>query len=286
MTKRSIAIFLTLIVALITIAKYIESNSIDTSELNPLPIQDKGNNQSLLETVAFHTNRPKQSSPNSIRSGADSDKSKCSMVPKVTELVTTKFAGYILKYPCTAGSKGSIRIEKSENGEILSEEYTLYLGVQLGANKNSIWNDRTIVNDDYESFLIILKSNTKPKSLPIFEELDSVYSIYKKDTSSGLDIYFKTSNQSVLGILSKIKDSSGNSPSVSCYLDAEDEIDDVFSNLYNLQYKYASCNAHWMLTQDISLSIHSFKAEFANDLRFLYESLNPEMKKIIESKPN
>ncbi len=287
MSKRSVIIFASCIVAFFVAAKYFESVSFETNKLRPLPMKDKEvKSQSLLETVVFHFTRPNLNSKNFIRSGADSDKSQCGMQPNVTEMVTTAFAGYMLKYPCTAGSKGSIRIEKSDDGKIISQEYTLYLGIQLGSKNSSIWNDRTKENSENESFLLILKSNTKPKFSPIFKGFKSDYTHYKSDGLSGLEIYFKATNpRRVIGVLSEVKDSSGYPPVVSCYLDAEDEIENVFSDLYNLNHKFASCNAHWMLTKDISLNIHSFNAEFANDFKILFESIDPEIKEIIKTKP-
>lgn len=185
MTKQSAAIFLILIVALIAIAKYFENKSIDSSHLNPLPIRDKNNNYpSLIDTIEFHKNRKKTS--NTTRVPADLNENECSMVRKVTEKVKANFAGYVLEFPCTAGSHGSIRTETSDSGEIINQEYTLYLGVQLGDQKDSIWNDRfSNSREGKEGFLIILKSNGKPKPSPLFENFDQ-YTHVKTDELAGL----------------------------------------------------------------------------------------------------
>ena len=285
MNNKSNIIFVVIIISSLIAAKYFVSKTVQIEKLNPVSLEKpKANDKSLVEIYEFHKNRKKTS--NIINSGADSDKSECSMVRKVSEYVTTKFAGYILEYPCTAGSKGTIKTELSDNGEIVNQEYTLYLGIQLSDQKDSIWNDRlSNSREGKEGFLIILKSNGKPKSSPLFENFDQ-YTHVKTDELAGLEIYHKVSDrQSVIALLKNFEDASGNPPSVFCYLDAVDEISDVFSDLYNMSYKYASCNAHWMMTEDISLNVHSFKAEYAYKFQEFYELVAPQIIKIIKQKP-
>ena len=288
MKKINLIIILFLIL-LMVFAEYIaQSNRDQVEKLTPFPLeneQNKNAGSSFLETILFHKNRPKTTHPKVTISGADSDQSECSMVRKVTEIVKTNFAGYVLEYPCTAGSKGSIRTEKSEDNKTIKEEYTLYLGIQLGSEKKSIWNDR-LSNDreGKQSFLIILKSNGKIRQSPLFENLRN-YTLAKTNKFAGLDVYYKTSNpRSVVALLKNFIDASGNHPSINCYLDANDKIEDLFSDLYNLDYKYASCSAHWMLTEDISLLVHSFKAEYAYHFNNLYPTINSGLQQIIIKK--
>ncbi len=285
MTKQSAAIFLILIVALIAIAKSFENKSIDPSHLNPLPIQDENNNDpSLIDTIEFHMNREKKT--DTVRENLISDFSECGTPPRINQFEISEFAGYSLKYPCTAGGKGYSLTRKSEDGST-TKEYTLNLGVLLGDDKESVWRNSSDFNDGAirEGFKIILKSNMSPFISPIFGNLKD-YTFYKSDNSSGLDIYFKTSNpRSIVAFIRDITDASGHPPGVHCYLDENDTIDDVFSDLYNLEYKYASCSAHWMLTHDISLTVHSFNAKYANDIKVLFKKLDPAIRQIIIKEP-
>ncbi len=286
MSKLNLLVFLGIIIVAFSLAQYFQHNQTAIAELNPTPIeQPKANNSSLDEIYKFHKNRTKTS--NVTKSGADSDKSECSMVPKASENVITNFAGYVLAYPCTARSKGTIRTEKSESGDIINQEFTLHLKIQLGNEESSIWYDRdNKKTEGRKGFFIILRSNGKPHTSTLFDNLND-YTLVKTDEIAELKTYYKTSNpRRVIGILKNSKDASGYPPSVSCYLDAVDEIDDVFSDLYNMSYKYASCSAHWMLTKDISLVVHSFDAQYAYKFKDLYKMINPGIEKIIIEKPN
>lgn len=252
--------------------------------------KNKPKQDSFFKTVVNHfTKLKKQKKSNNVfyQNHPDSDRSHCSQFPTVDEKITTNFVGYVLEYPCTAIGSGHISISKNEDGS-LKQDYKLTLGMRLGSDKSPYWSlGRNEGLENTQSFLIFLKSNGETvKSSLLLDSLHQ-YSIAKIDGNVGLKIYLKKLYQrSVIALLINFKDALGNSPSIRCYIDPGETVDDLFSDLYNLKYKYSSCSAYWMLTNKISVTIFSFKAKYAYRFEEIYKAINQGLLNIIIEKPN
>lgn len=211
------------------------------------------------------------------------DASECSRTPLITESVRVKFSGYELEFPCTANANGNVYI-RQEEGQEDQARYTLYLTLQLWDGNGTIWSDQ-IIDDYFESsqhFRIILRSDGKPKSSPVLDDLDDFIFIMS-DESAGLDIYRSDSGTGLaIGVLKNFRDVSGQYPTVSCSLHRPYEVEDIFSESHRENYIPGTCSASWNLTEDIRLVIFRLDAHYAYDIAKLYQIIQPEIQQIVK----
>ena len=70
----------------------------------------------------------------------DSDTSECVGVTKTSDqMITTRFAGHILRYPCTANHDGYSSVHYNQNDEVIYQNHGLYLRVLVRSEKETIW---------------------------------------------------------------------------------------------------------------------------------------------------
>lgn len=259
-----------------------QDQSVDVSPVEPVTASSR----SFLDSLR-HVPRVRSNPSNSTTSFAESDTSECSSgIPKITENARTYFAGYVLEYPCTAVGKGYVRTEQRE-GEEDYQELTLYLGLKLWSGSGSIWNDRIKnVRGEGESLVVILRSDGRPRSSPVLDELKS-YEFITSDEKAGLDIYRRNSGLgAAVGVLVNHLDPSGQNPTVGCPLGRTHGPEDIFSEFHENDSGLMPCSASWNLTEDISLSILRLDTHLAYDFAEIYQTIQPEMKKIIKSRPD
>ncbi len=222
--------------------------------------------------------------PPIIKNSPDSDRTQCSKPPLYTEKIRTKFSGYVLEYPCTVRSSGTISTYFDEQGNSYSD-YVLYLGVTLNED-GSIWKLEYNKHESHKpGFRIILKSNGRViNSPPLIKQRGQLTSA---GSVNGLTLYREYGR--IVGYLDDIKDASGHPPAISCPASPGASINDVFASIDASDDKLrSSCNAGWALTQDIYLSMpaSSIKSKYAFHFKDIYQKVNKGLKETIVSIPH
>ncbi|KAA3650616.1 MAG: hypothetical protein DWP95_01225 [Proteobacteria bacterium] len=239
-----------------------------------------------LEILAdlINPNTPNPDDKTIIKNTPDSDKSRCSDPPLYTEKILTKFAGYILEYPCTVRSHGSIStyFDEEDNSESI---YKLYLYLTFNEDE-SIWKlEHNKLESEKPSFRIILESNGKkiitPPRVKQMDQMDKAYD----GKINGL-IFYRNQN-TIVGYLIDEKDASGNPPAISCSAGDDVAVEEVFSLLENPDYAGRRCSAGWALTPDIYLymSASTIKGKYAYHFRDVYRIINSGIQDSILSSP-
>jgi len=219
-----------------------------------------------------------------IKNKPDSDRSQCSKPPLVTQKIRTRFAGYILEYPCTVRSRGTIHTYFDEQGDS-DTEYKLYFGVVLN-NDESVWklkHDQDV--SQKPAFRIILTSNGRYiERPPLIKRRDKVTQAHENDIN-GLTLY--RNKNSIVGYLEDEKDASGNPPAISCSAGTNTAVKDVFSLLENPNYIGTYCSAGWALTEHIYLYMPhmTIKSKDAYQFKDIYRIINSGVRDSIVSNP-
>lgn len=217
----------------------------------------------------------------------NSDKSACNNPLSPDEYVITYFASFVLQYPCTGRSWGHISTDKTKQGQF-EKNFTLYLTIVLSEFKNNIWGDGVIKNrarkaqgEIIQSFKIQLQSNGQSATPGAIRDLHR-YTYIKSDPINGFEIYHDhLSERHVTAFLTHHIDTAGYPAMIYCLLDPGDTVDDVFTGMYNLSYKYAECSAHWMLNDEIGVSVKEFKAQYAKNFQRFIPTIQAGLADII-----
>ena len=229
----------------------------------------------LITNAIKDKNRPDDGIRRVGSNKPDSDTSACVGWPKSDkDMIVTKFAGYVLKYPCTVNQKGEYHIEYNPNGTILSQRYRLKIAVKTGSNNDSI------------AFPIQLTSNAKRVNFKHDLDSDSSYEKIMDIDTKNLIVYYKKNNGSSSAIAS-IKnqlDANGFNPIVSCYPGLHSPYK-LFSPLNDVGVKL-NCNAYWSLTKDIKVRIVHFDSKYAYHFSEIYQVINKNLQEMIIEKPN
>jgi len=204
-----------------------------------------------------------------IKNKPDSDRSQCSKPPLVTQKIRTRFAGYVLEYPCTVGSSGTISTYFDEQGSSYSD-FELYLYVVFN-DDGSVWKlKHDDLNRNKMSFRVILTSNGREiHRTPRIKQRDQMTKAYDNEIN-GLTLYRDFSR--IVGYLNNEKDASGHPPAISCQAGSNTAVEDVFSLLKNPSFIGTYCSAGWALTEHIYLHMSSgtIKSKDAYQFKDIY----------------
>ena len=222
--------------------------------------------------------------PISIRNSPNSDRSKCSKIPLYEQKITTEFAGYILKYPCTVYSSGSVYVYRDQEDNYYSN-YILNLSVTLNGDEKSIWR---LKHKEYTpekmSFNLVLRNNrhnyTKP---PFFKELEKLDKLEIPPINS---MRFYRKHYSVVGELLNELDGLNSPPLLKCTVHSDKTISQVFSILENKEQKNVQCSFSWMLNKDISVYTYPNSVDPIDAYHFkdIYQVINQGLKEAIHRK--
>lgn len=274
------------LILLMVVASFIEKNKRGQIEaLNPLPMNKQTNEtESLLLTLwsgmTKATVKNTKSNTEPLIRPIQSDKSQCSKRPIIDEMITTKFSSYILKYPCTATSRGEVYTYFDEDNKPY-KKFSLYLGAALSKTDSSIWRQGPEDNSrDKMSLLIYLQGDKTKKSIP--SSAKRMSEEFKRYEIPKADISIYRDRARVVGYLMTPKDAIGHSPSIQCLMPSDTNIEQIFSPLYGLKERYPrNCSASWMLAEDIHVSVKSIKMHSAYHFNEIYPQINSALKEIL-----
>jgi len=214
----------------------------------------------------------------------DSDTSACVGITKSDkDMIITKFAGYVLEYPCTVNQRGEYHIEYNPDNTILSQRYRLNISVVLGQENGSIWwsgNYDDLTNT--QGFIIQLISNGKKRSnMPIEDWIKSANKIKEIDEANL--IIFRKGNY-VRAFIKDLFESKKAYVSIRCDLTQDADLYKLFSPFHDIGNK-SRCSASWRLTDDITLGVLRIQSKYAYQFYKIYEELNKNIYSIFIEYP-
>ncbi len=225
--------------------------------------KNKPKKRSWLKSVTNaikHKNRPDDGVRRVGSNKPDSDTSACVGVTKSDkDMIITKFAGYVLEYPCTTTHMGEYHIEYDSEHKIIEQRYRLkLLAIQLTSDGNKVSFDHIIKR---------IKSAIKIK-----EDNEKDYIVYEE---SNYIIATLKNNQDIEGLF----------PHIIC--DRYGDVDPykLFSPFHEVKKK-SQCGIYWRLTKDIKASMLFIPSKFAYNFKEIFEKYNKTLKNFIIKYPN
>ncbi len=215
----------------------------------------------------------------------DSDTSACVGVTKSDkDMIITKFAGYVLQYPCTVNQSGEYHIEYNPDGTILSQRYRLDISVILGQKNGSFWWDGKSLNkNDTQGFRVQLVSNGNPVSLEYLKDRIKKSTFVKHIKDKNYSVY-KDRNY-VFTILDEKSKYIDDNPSISCDRYGNFEPQELFSPFHNVTWKKSECTIIWKYLNYIKIIVFS-KPKYAYKYLEIYKQINNALQQTIIEKPN
>ncbi|MCF6300324.1 MAG: hypothetical protein L3J52_04290 [Proteobacteria bacterium] len=286
MSKRHyifISIIIFIFILGFSVYRYFEINERRSKELVLFDLPNNQSNNAQIQRDHL-LNKKNIRSP-IIQNSPDSDRGQCSKKPLFTEKIITKFAGYVLEYPCTVSSSGTIRtyFDDQNNSESI---YKLYLGVVFNED-GSIWKlEHNKHESDKLAFRVNLNSNGRKIGRTTFIKQRGQMTKAHDSDINGLSLYRDFGR--IVGYLNGEKDASGHPPAISCGAAAETTVEDVFSLLETSIHKLGtSCSAGWALTADIYLYMPrmTIKSKDAYHFKDIYRIINSGVRDSIISTP-
>jgi len=190
----------------------------------------------------------------------DSDTSACVGVTKSDkDMIITKFAGYVLEYPCSTTHMGEYHIKYDSENKIIEQRYRLkLLATDLTSDGNKV------------SFDHIVKRIKNAKKIK--ESIEKDFIVYEEKNH-------------IIAILKINPDINGLFPHIIC--DRYGNVDPykLFSPFHDIKKK-SQCGIYWRLTKDIKASMLFLPSKFAYNFKDIFEKYNKTLKSFIVEYPN
>jgi len=215
----------------------------------------------------------------------DSDTSACVGITKSDkDMIITKFAGYVLEYPCTVNQSGEYRIEYNQDGEKISQRFRLEISIKLGQESGSFWWDgKTLNQEGVQGFRVQVESNGNDVSFK--HVLDRIKKAKKIKTDDKKNIIVYEEKGSVIATLKKDTKFDGFSPIITCDRNGKIDPYELFSQFHEIKWKKSECSIFWKLTKDIKVWVQWFSPKYAYHFQYIYEQINQALQEMIIKRP-
>ncbi len=265
------------------------NSSSDISSLQPSNLdeyKDKSDRSKLNDLIRTYQTTTKEKGDDTRKIGSpfpDSNEEDCDGITKSPkDLITTKFAGYVLQYPCTVNQRGSYSVEFAKDDSIIKQNYSLFLSAVLDDQSKNIWPDGKLSSaDSKESFFMKLHSDGD------FVNFDQIKNRIKKSENkieiNGLDVYIE--KNFIIVFKKGINPDIGQFPHMICDKYGDFEATHLFQSFNDIGNK-SQCGLHWRLTNDIKVSIIRMKSKYASRFLEIYQILNEGLQKAIIKAPS
>lgn len=214
----------------------------------------------------------------------DSDTSECVGVTKTSDqMITTRFAGHILRYPCTANHDGHWSVNYNQNDEVIYQNHALYLRVLIRPEKETIW--RRSFNEHgtkRDAFKVQLSSNgEKITNEPIKMWIAGATKLAVFDS---INIVVYLNGNDLKGFILDQMNDLGGYPNISCTGSTANRALKLFDP--NLPpHVGSSCSVSWNLNDYIKVHVLMFDSLLARDFEFFYRKINQGLKETIIKEP-
>jgi len=264
------------------------NSSSDVSTLQPSNLdeyKDKSDRSKLNDLIRTYETTTKRKDDDTRKIGSpfpDSNEEDCVGITKSPkDLITTKFAGYVLQYPCTVNHRGSYSVEFAKDDSIIKQKYSLFLSAVLDKKSESIWPDGNLSSaDSKESFFMKLHSDGS------FVNFDQIKSRIEKSENNiqtnGLDVY--TDKNFIIVFEKDMNPDIGQFPHMICDKYGDFDTAHLFQSFNDIGNK-SQCGIYWRLTNEIKVSIIRMKPKYASRFLEIYQILNEGLQKAIIKTP-
>jgi len=234
---------------------------------------------------AWKVTRPKDDGIRRVKSiYPDSDTSECVGVTKTSDqMITTRFAGHVLRYPCTANHHGRSSVHYNEANELIYQNHALYLGVLVGPGKKTIWRRS---HDEYsngkKSFEVKLSSDGETISNePIRKWIADATKIAEFEEFN-IAVYLNGHDINAF-ILDAMNDQEGY-PRMNCLGSTAERALDLFDPS-RPPFERAVCDGSWNLNEYIRVRVQISDSTMARDFDFLYQKIDQGLRGTIVRTP-
>ena len=222
-----------------------------------------------------------------VGGSVDADTSQCGDWKNITpdQKIITKFAGYLLEYPCTIKTQGDFTVGYNPDGSINFQHFFLSFNVNLGQkNYDGIWWQGGSDDRGKAGFQVSLYSDgADTKHLPFKEWIKKAEKI-KEIKDQNLVIYFDKKSHNVRGYLMDQFDQHFNPPFVFCVIPPEINPEELFLPIQSIE-KSLICNALWFINDDIKVRILGIDTDEVYHFNEIYQTINRGLKKAIIKTP-
>ena len=214
----------------------------------------------------------------------DADTSECQWYNLSSDqMITTRFAGHILRYPCTANHDGRSLIHYNQDNEVIYQNHDLYVRVLIRPDRKSIWRQSLDEHGSKkDSFKVQLSSNgEKISNEPITSWIAGATKI-ADFTSINLSVYLNGND--IKGFILNQMNGRGSYPNVGCTGSTAERALSLFDS--NLPpHEGSSCSISWNLNDYIKVHVLMFDSELVRDFEFFYRKIDQGLKEIIIKEP-
>lgn len=234
---------------------------------------------------AWNVTRPKDDGIRRVKSiYPDSDTSECVGVTKTSDqMITTRFAGHILRYPCTANHDGHSVLHYNDANELIYQNHALYLRVLIRPEKETIWR-RSFdeKSDGKDAFKVMLSSNGKKISHEPIKKWIANASKVSDFESLNLSVYLNGND--IKGFILNVMNDDRGYPNIGCTGSTAERALDIFDPV-RPPFDRAVCRGTWNLNEYIRVVVLMFDSDLARDFNFFYQKIDQGLREIIVSTP-
>lgn len=211
----------------------------------------------------------------------DSDTSQCEIASTSEDKIITRFAGYILEYPCTAMHQGSWNVSFNTDGETVEQRYLLSFRLEINENEQIIWAKQRAqqVSPDAIVGRISLRSDGSPYSQDWLEQRFAKAEQIAVLEEENLTIF--SDPPSLYGVITSEMNDNQNYAFVSCSWSGDIDPLKIFSREMKKESIELSCGAYWMLNDSIRIRWTLFDSSQAYRFSELYYFINPKLQEIV-----
>jgi len=216
----------------------------------------------------------------------DSDTSECQWQNLSSDqMITTRFAGHILRYPCTANHDGRSSVHYNQANEVVYQNYALYVRVLVRPDRESIWrrttNDYGGTNDAY--MVVKLSSDgEKISNEPIKKWIANATKIAEFQSTNTV-VY--QNNHIFRGFLIDSMNEQYGYPNILCNSETTERAFNIFDP-DRTHSEHGDCDALRNLNAYIRVRIQIPKSISAKNFECLYKKIDQGLRDIIIKEPN
>jgi len=234
---------------------------------------------------AWKVTRPKDDGIRRVkRIYPDSDTTECVGVTKTSDqMITTRFAGHILQYPCTASHDGRSTVHYNQENEAIYQNHSLYLRVLISPNRRSIWRRTSI---DYGSGRDVITVKLSSDGEKISHELIKNWISNATEISEfepiNTVVFIKDSY--IRGFLIDAMNDREGYPNVGCLGSTVEQAVRLFDPGLP-PFGRAQCSMSWNLNDYIRVRVQLSNSALVRDFESFYQKIDQGLRAIIVSEP-
>lgn len=187
----------------------------------------------------------------------DSNVSRCSALSTSDDKILTRFAGLVLEYPCTAMHRGSWMVLLDQDGQVLEQDYTLSVRLDINESENTIWPPQRAGQIDRSAFATRIALISNGTAFPtnhfheLFKNADQLAELATEDL-----VLFSNPPFLYAAIRSELE-STGRYVFLQCSWRGDSDPLTYFASERNRESR-SSCSASWILGERIRVRWQSF----------------------------